>query len=78
MLLRERYENVAWEKEVKMFVNQYIVSYIIEYKIKKFGSILRNTAQISFSELYMERSSRRSEFFKSLKTLIHLEGWKKK
>ncbi|XOD67592.1 MAG: hypothetical protein ACMUEL_06590 [Flavobacteriales bacterium Tduv] len=40
--------------------------------------MLRRTAQISFSELYMERSTRRSEFFKSLNTLTHWEGIKKK
>ncbi|XOD66599.1 MAG: hypothetical protein ACMUEL_00665 [Flavobacteriales bacterium Tduv] len=31
----------------------------LEYKIKKFGSMLRSTSQISFSKLYMERSTRR-------------------
>ncbi|XOD66961.1 MAG: hypothetical protein ACMUEL_02780 [Flavobacteriales bacterium Tduv] len=36
--------------------------------------MLRSTAQISFSELYMEHSIRRSAFFKKLKTLIHWEG----
>ncbi|XOD66504.1 MAG: hypothetical protein ACMUEL_00105 [Flavobacteriales bacterium Tduv] len=35
----------------------------LEWKIKKFGSILRSTEQIRFSELYMERSTRRGEFF---------------
>ncbi|XOD67685.1 MAG: transposase [Flavobacteriales bacterium Tduv] len=39
--------------------------------------MLRSTAQISFSELYMERSTRRSEFFKRLNTLIHWEGIEK-
>ncbi|XOD67323.1 MAG: hypothetical protein ACMUEL_04990 [Flavobacteriales bacterium Tduv] len=29
---------------------------------------------MSFSELYMERSTRRNEFFKRLNTLIHWEG----
>ncbi|XOD68033.1 MAG: hypothetical protein ACMUEL_09220 [Flavobacteriales bacterium Tduv] len=44
--------------------NQYIFC-ILEVRNKKiFDSILRSTSQISFSELYMERSSRRSEFFK--------------
>ncbi|XOD67558.1 MAG: hypothetical protein ACMUEL_06380 [Flavobacteriales bacterium Tduv] len=49
----------------------------MEYKIKKFGSILRSTAKINFSEVYMELSTRRSEFFKRLKTLIHLEEMEK-
>ncbi|XOD67063.1 MAG: hypothetical protein ACMUEL_03385 [Flavobacteriales bacterium Tduv] len=31
---------------------------------KKIRSMLRSTAQISFSELYMERSTKRSEFLK--------------
>ncbi|XOD68095.1 MAG: hypothetical protein ACMUEL_09595 [Flavobacteriales bacterium Tduv] len=44
---------------------------------KKFGFILRSTAQISFSKLYMGRSTRRREFFKRLKTLIHWKGMKK-
>ncbi|XOD67801.1 MAG: hypothetical protein ACMUEL_07865 [Flavobacteriales bacterium Tduv] len=57
------YENVAWAQEVKIFVNQYIVS-SVGLENKKFGSMLRSIAQISFSELYMERSTRRSEFFK--------------
>ncbi|XOD67452.1 MAG: hypothetical protein ACMUEL_05770 [Flavobacteriales bacterium Tduv] len=35
--------------------------------------MLRSTEQISFSELYMERSTRRSDFFKRLKILIYLE-----
>ncbi|XOD66656.1 MAG: MIOREX complex component 7 [Flavobacteriales bacterium Tduv] len=39
--------------------------------------MLRSTAQISFSELYMEFFSRRSEFFKTLNTLIHSEGMEK-
>ncbi|XOD67230.1 MAG: integrase zinc binding domain-containing protein [Flavobacteriales bacterium Tduv] len=39
--------------------------------------MLRSTVQISFSELYMERSTRRSEFFKRLKTLIYWEGMEK-
>ncbi|XOD67411.1 MAG: hypothetical protein ACMUEL_05505 [Flavobacteriales bacterium Tduv] len=40
--------------------------------------MLRSTEQISFSELYMERSTRRSEFFKKLKTLIHWEVYGKR
>ncbi|XOD67471.1 MAG: hypothetical protein ACMUEL_05875 [Flavobacteriales bacterium Tduv] len=40
--------------------------------------MLRSTAQISFSELYIERSSRRSEFFKRLKIFIQWEGMEKK
>ncbi|XOD67566.1 MAG: hypothetical protein ACMUEL_06435 [Flavobacteriales bacterium Tduv] len=40
---------------------------IFEIRNKKFILILRNTEQISFSKLYMKRSSRRSEFFKRLK-----------
>ncbi|XOD66974.1 MAG: transposase [Flavobacteriales bacterium Tduv] len=40
--------------------------------------MLRSTAQISFSELYMERSTRRSEFFKRLYTLIHWEMYGEK
>ncbi|XOD67765.1 MAG: transposase [Flavobacteriales bacterium Tduv] len=39
--------------------------------------MLRSTAQISFSELYMECSTRRSEFFKRLNTLIHWKGMEK-
>ncbi|XOD68130.1 MAG: hypothetical protein ACMUEL_09805 [Flavobacteriales bacterium Tduv] len=35
--------------------------------------MLRITAQINFSKLYMERSSKRSEFFQKVKTLIQ---WK--
>ncbi|XOD66962.1 MAG: hypothetical protein ACMUEL_02785 [Flavobacteriales bacterium Tduv] len=35
--------------------------------------MLRSTEKISFNKLYMERSTRRSEFFKSLNTLIHRE-----
>ncbi|XOD68022.1 MAG: hypothetical protein ACMUEL_09160 [Flavobacteriales bacterium Tduv] len=35
--------------------------------------MLISTSQINFSELYMERFSRRSEFFKRLNTLIHRE-----
>ncbi|XOD68000.1 MAG: hypothetical protein ACMUEL_09025 [Flavobacteriales bacterium Tduv] len=38
---------------------------------KLFDSILRCISQIIFSELYVERSTRRSEFFKRLNTLIH-------
>ncbi|XOD68082.1 MAG: hypothetical protein ACMUEL_09510 [Flavobacteriales bacterium Tduv] len=39
---------------------------ILEIRNKKtFGTILRSTEQIRFSELYMECSIRRSEFFKS-------------
>ncbi|XOD67309.1 MAG: hypothetical protein ACMUEL_04915 [Flavobacteriales bacterium Tduv] len=38
---------------------------------KKFDSILRRTSKIRFSELYMEPSTKRSEFFKKLNTLIH-------
>ncbi|XOD67820.1 MAG: transposase [Flavobacteriales bacterium Tduv] len=34
--------------------------------------MLRSTEQISFSELYMKRSTRRSQFFKRLNTLIPL------
>ncbi|XOD66648.1 MAG: hypothetical protein ACMUEL_00940 [Flavobacteriales bacterium Tduv] len=30
--------------------------------------MLRSTAQIRFNELYMERSTRKSEFFKRLNT----------
>ncbi|XOD66837.1 MAG: hypothetical protein ACMUEL_02050 [Flavobacteriales bacterium Tduv] len=44
---------------------------------KKISSMLRNTAQISFSELYTERFIRTSKFFKRLKTLIHLESMDK-
>ncbi|XOD67372.1 MAG: hypothetical protein ACMUEL_05265 [Flavobacteriales bacterium Tduv] len=40
--------------------------------------MIRKTVQIRFSELYMERSTRRSYFFKRLKTLIHWKGWRKK
>ncbi|XOD66872.1 MAG: hypothetical protein ACMUEL_02250 [Flavobacteriales bacterium Tduv] len=43
----------------------------MEYKIKKFGSILKSTSQIRFSELYVEPSTRRSYFFKRSNTLIH-------
>ncbi|XOD67023.1 MAG: hypothetical protein ACMUEL_03155 [Flavobacteriales bacterium Tduv] len=35
--------------------------------------MLRSTEQISFTELYMGCFTRRSEFFKRLNTLIHLE-----
>ncbi|XOD66682.1 MAG: hypothetical protein ACMUEL_01145 [Flavobacteriales bacterium Tduv] len=35
--------------------------------------MLRSTTQIRFTELHMERSTRRSEFFKRLKILIHWE-----
>ncbi|XOD66486.1 MAG: hypothetical protein ACMUEL_00010 [Flavobacteriales bacterium Tduv] len=38
---------------------------------------LDNIVQISFSELYMERSSKTNEFFKRLNTLIHWEGMEK-
>ncbi|XOD66652.1 MAG: hypothetical protein ACMUEL_00960 [Flavobacteriales bacterium Tduv] len=31
---------------------------------KKFGSMLKNTEKISFSKLYIKRSTRRGEFFK--------------
>ncbi|XOD68004.1 MAG: hypothetical protein ACMUEL_09050 [Flavobacteriales bacterium Tduv] len=40
--------------------------------------MLRSTARITFSEVYMERSTKRSDLFKRLKTLIHWEIWKKK
>ncbi|XOD67002.1 MAG: hypothetical protein ACMUEL_03040 [Flavobacteriales bacterium Tduv] len=40
--------------------------------------MLRSTAQVFFSELYIERSTRRSEFFKRLNTQIHWEGMEKK
>ncbi|XOD67943.1 MAG: hypothetical protein ACMUEL_08670 [Flavobacteriales bacterium Tduv] len=40
---------------------------VFEVENKKNRSILRSTAQISFSQLCMERSTRRSEFFKKLK-----------
>ncbi|XOD67076.1 MAG: hypothetical protein ACMUEL_03470 [Flavobacteriales bacterium Tduv] len=40
--------------------------------------LLKSTRQINFSELYMERSTRKSEFFKRLKTLIHWEVMEKK
>ncbi|XOD68075.1 MAG: hypothetical protein ACMUEL_09465 [Flavobacteriales bacterium Tduv] len=39
--------------------------------------MLKSTSQISFSELYLERSTRRSEFFKRLKTLINWERMEK-
>ncbi|XOD66792.1 MAG: hypothetical protein ACMUEL_01785 [Flavobacteriales bacterium Tduv] len=39
--------------------------------------MLRSTAQISFIELYMERSTRRSKFFKRLKTLSQREEMEK-
>ncbi|XOD67354.1 MAG: hypothetical protein ACMUEL_05155 [Flavobacteriales bacterium Tduv] len=39
--------------------------------------MLRSTEQMSFSELDMERSTRRIEFFKRLNTLIHWEGLEK-
>ncbi|XOD67097.1 MAG: hypothetical protein ACMUEL_03580 [Flavobacteriales bacterium Tduv] len=39
--------------------------------------MFRSSAQISFSELYMASSTRRSEFLKRLKTLIHWEGMEK-
>ncbi|XOD68035.1 MAG: hypothetical protein ACMUEL_09235 [Flavobacteriales bacterium Tduv] len=35
---------------------------------KEIGSILRSIAQISFSELYMECFTRKSQFFKRLNT----------
>ncbi|XOD66684.1 MAG: hypothetical protein ACMUEL_01160 [Flavobacteriales bacterium Tduv] len=40
--------------------------------------MFRRTAQISFSELYIEPSTRRSDFFKRLNTLIHWKVWKNK
>ncbi|XOD66774.1 MAG: hypothetical protein ACMUEL_01680 [Flavobacteriales bacterium Tduv] len=40
--------------------------------------MLRKTSQISFSELYMERSTRRNDFFKRLNTLPQWEGMEKK
>ncbi|XOD67030.1 MAG: hypothetical protein ACMUEL_03195 [Flavobacteriales bacterium Tduv] len=36
--------------------------------------MLRSTAQINFTELYMEYSTRRSEFFKRLNTMTHWDG----
>ncbi|XOD66860.1 MAG: hypothetical protein ACMUEL_02180 [Flavobacteriales bacterium Tduv] len=39
--------------------------------------MLRSTAQIRFSDLYIDRSTRRSEFFKRLNTLIHWEDMEK-
>ncbi|XOD67720.1 MAG: hypothetical protein ACMUEL_07320 [Flavobacteriales bacterium Tduv] len=39
--------------------------------------MLKSTPQISFSELYMENSIRRSEFLKRLKSLINWEGREK-
>ncbi|XOD68078.1 MAG: hypothetical protein ACMUEL_09485 [Flavobacteriales bacterium Tduv] len=39
--------------------------------------MLRSAAQISFSELYIDSSTRRSDFFKKLKTLMHREGMEK-
>ncbi|XOD67331.1 MAG: transposase [Flavobacteriales bacterium Tduv] len=39
--------------------------------------MLRSTAQISFTQLYMERSTRKSAFFKKLNTLIHWEMMEK-
>ncbi|XOD66748.1 MAG: hypothetical protein ACMUEL_01495 [Flavobacteriales bacterium Tduv] len=39
--------------------------------------MLKNTVQISFSELYMECFTRRSEFFKRLKTHPDWEGMEK-
>ncbi|XOD66663.1 MAG: hypothetical protein ACMUEL_01040 [Flavobacteriales bacterium Tduv] len=48
-------------------------------KIKKFGSILRSTAQLNFSELYMDPSTRSRKFFKRLKILNPTgKGWRKK
>ncbi|XOD67868.1 MAG: hypothetical protein ACMUEL_08245 [Flavobacteriales bacterium Tduv] len=39
--------------------------------------MLRSSAQISFSELYMEPSTRRSYFFKRLNTLFYWERMEK-
>ncbi|XOD66756.1 MAG: hypothetical protein ACMUEL_01555 [Flavobacteriales bacterium Tduv] len=39
--------------------------------------MVRSTAKLSFSELYMERFTRRLNFSKSLKTLIYLESMEK-
>ncbi|XOD67347.1 MAG: hypothetical protein ACMUEL_05120 [Flavobacteriales bacterium Tduv] len=39
--------------------------------------MLRINAQLSFSERYMEHSTKRSEFFKRLNTVIHSEGMEK-
>ncbi|XOD66933.1 MAG: hypothetical protein ACMUEL_02620 [Flavobacteriales bacterium Tduv] len=38
--------------------------HVFRVKNKKFGSMDRSTEQITFSELYMERSTRRCEFSK--------------
>ncbi|XOD66585.1 MAG: hypothetical protein ACMUEL_00585 [Flavobacteriales bacterium Tduv] len=41
--------------------------------------MLRSTAQIRFSELYMDPSTRRNEFFKKVKNFDQLGSlWKKK
>ncbi|XOD67769.1 MAG: hypothetical protein ACMUEL_07650 [Flavobacteriales bacterium Tduv] len=39
--------------------------------------MLRSATQISFTELYMERSTKRSDLFKRLNILIHWEGMEK-
>ncbi|XOD66857.1 MAG: hypothetical protein ACMUEL_02165 [Flavobacteriales bacterium Tduv] len=39
--------------------------------------MLRSTAQITFSDLYIKRSTRRREFFKRLNTVILWEGKEK-
>ncbi|XOD66874.1 MAG: hypothetical protein ACMUEL_02265 [Flavobacteriales bacterium Tduv] len=44
----------------------------MEWKIKKLGLCFRSTEQISFSELYMERSTKRSKFFQKVKNLDSL------
>ncbi|XOD66912.1 MAG: hypothetical protein ACMUEL_02490 [Flavobacteriales bacterium Tduv] len=40
--------------------------------------MLRSPVQISFSELYMERSTRRSDFFQKVKNLDPLERNRKR
>ncbi|XOD66540.1 MAG: hypothetical protein ACMUEL_00300 [Flavobacteriales bacterium Tduv] len=59
-------------RECGCIVNQYIVSSIWSRKQKNW-LYTQKIAQISFSELYMERFTRRSETFKRLNILIHWE-----
>ncbi|XOD66543.1 MAG: hypothetical protein ACMUEL_00315 [Flavobacteriales bacterium Tduv] len=46
-------------------------------KNKKIRLYTQKTAQIRFSELYMEGSTRRNEIFKRLNILIHWKGMEK-
>ncbi|XOD67632.1 MAG: hypothetical protein ACMUEL_06825 [Flavobacteriales bacterium Tduv] len=74
--IQECCENIAWEKAFKINCKSIYCFVYTRVKNKKISSILKSTA-LNFSELYIKRSTKRSDFLKRLKTLIHWEGMKK-